>query len=174
MNFLPTAIRIVDVHTAGAVTRLVVSGGPTLSNATMTARLAEFQGQHDHWRRALTGAPRSAPGSIAALLTDPERPASLAGVLLFDADGVLAPSAEAWRTALVGVTAALAHLGRLRPGPVQLDTATGAVNAVFQLDGSVQLDGADGAATALRAHVMFDGTMVVEADDPLGWGQPLA
>ena len=89
MNFLPVVIRVIDSHTGGMPTRLVVAGGPDLPGSTMHDRLADFQTRHDAWRRALTGAPRSAPGTIGAVLTEPERPASLAGLLLFDANGPL-------------------------------------------------------------------------------------
>lgn len=165
MSFLPPVIRVIDSHTGGAPTRLVVAGGPTLSGSTMPDRLADFQARHEAWRRALTGAPRCAPGTIGALLTEPERPASLAGLLLFDANGPL----ERHVDATIGVIASLAHLGRLRPGPVQLDLPAGPVAATFLLDGGVRLEGAPEPA---RAHILLDGTMVVEADDPWGWGSP--
>jgi 4-hydroxyproline epimerase len=167
MNFLPVVIRVIDSHTGGMPTRLVVAGGPDLPGSTMHDRLADFQTRHDAWRRALTGAPRSAPGTIGAVLTEPERPASLAGLLLFDANGPL----ERHPGATVGVIASLAHLGRLRPGPVQLDLPAGPVEATFLLDGGVRLAGEPETA---RAHILFDGTMVVEADDPYGWGLPPA
>ncbi|OWQ90472.1 hypothetical protein CDN99_14085 [Roseateles aquatilis] len=163
MNFLPAVTRIIDAHVDGAPTRLIVSGGPELRGSTMESRLADFQARHDHWRRALTGAPRSAPGTLGALLTDPERPGSLAGVLFFDADGIVSRSPSG----TVAVVASLAHLGKLRPGPLQLDTPTGAIGAQFELDGTVRLDDE---ATTGRAHIMFDGTMVTEADDPYCWG----
>ena len=63
----------------------------------------------------------------------------------------------------------LSYLGKLRPGPLRLDTPTGSIGAAFALDGSVSLDGEPETA---RAHVLLDGTMVVEADDPYGWGMP--
>lgn len=165
MNFLPAVIRVIDSHTGGAPTRLVVAGGPTLSGSTMEGRLAAFVAEHAAWRRALTGAPRCAPGTVGAVLTDPEHPGSLAGVLLFDANGPL----DRHLGATVGVIASLAHLGKLRPGPVRLDTPAGRVAAEFMLDGGVAVEGEP---APIRAHVMLDGTMVVEADDPFGWGMP--
>lgn len=169
MNFLPVVIRVIDSHTAGATTRLVVSGGPPLAGATMESRQADFAANHAPWRGALTGAPRCAPGTVGAILTEPEHPGSLAGVLLFDAEGPLAPQRRFGAT--VGVIASLAHLGKLRPGPLRLDTPTGSIGAAFALDGSVSIDGEPETA---RAHVLLDGTMVVEADDPYGWGMPPA
>lgn len=166
MNFLSDPIRLIDAHVEGLLTRIVVSGGPALVGATMPDRLADFRARHDAWRLALSGPPRSAPGTRVALLTEPERPGSLAGVLFLDADG----PAPAGPGVVIAVIAALAHLGRLRPGPVQLDTPTGAVTASFALDGSVRVDLADGDSREGRAHLLLDGTMLAEPDDPRAWG----
>ncbi len=170
MNLLPVTTRVVDAHADGALTRIIVSGGPALAGATMTDRLADFNARHDAWRRALTGAPRSAPGTRAAVVTEAERPASLAGVLLFDDAGPAAIGQDSL-SAVIAVIAALAHLGRVRPGRVQLDTPHGVVDAEFAIDGTVRVAGEDRTG---RGHILFDGSMITEPDDPLGWGAPEA
>ncbi|WP_343607048.1 proline racemase family protein [Roseateles sp.] len=170
MNVLPTPARLVDAHVGGVLTRIVVSGGPALAGTSMTERLATFNAGHDAWRGALTGAPRSAPGTQAALLTEPERPGSLVGVLFLAATGPVAPTPDG----LVAVLAALAHVGRLRPGPVRLDTPEGTIAASFALDGSVRFDDPALQAPEGRGHILFDGTLVAEPDDPLAWGAPAA
>ena len=170
MNVLPTPTRLIDAHVGGVLTRVVVSGGPALAGATMTDRLAAFAAGHDAWRLALTGAPRSAPGTQAALLTDPERPGSLAGVLFLASTGPVAATPDS----LIAVLAALAHVGRLRPGPVRLDSPEGTIAASFALDGTVRFDDPALEQREGRGHILLDGTWVAEPDDPLAWGAPVS
>ncbi|MBB3194536.1 proline racemase family protein [Roseateles terrae] len=169
---LDTTTRVVDAHTGGAPTRVVVSGGPALYGVTMVQRQEELQTHHDAWRRALVTAPRGHEGLVGALLTEPERPGSQAGVLFFDHGGYLGLSAAA----MIGVVVSLAHLGKVRPGPLWLDTAAGTVHADFSLDGTVRLE-QDGQVLSLHeghAYVMMESTVVIQQDDPLGWGAPTA
>ncbi len=169
---LDTTTRVVDAHTGGAPTRVVVSGGPALYGVTMVQRLEELQAHHDAWRRALVTAPRGHEGLVGALLTEPERPGSQAGVIFFDHQGYLGMCDHG----TIGVVASLAHLGKVRPGPLWLDTPAGTVHADFSLDGTVRLE-QDGQVLSLtdgHAYVMMEGTVVIQQDDPLGWGAPTA
>lgn len=133
---LDTTTRVVDSHTGGAPTRVVVSGGPALYGVTMAQRLQELREHHDAWRRALVTSPRGHDGQVGALLTEPERPGSQAGVIFFDHHGYLGMCGHG----TIGVVASLAHLGKVRPGPLWLDTPVGTVHATFSLDGSVSLE----------------------------------
>ncbi|UXH78969.1 proline racemase family protein [Roseateles amylovorans] len=128
--------RIIDTHTGGEPTRLVVSGGPVLRGITMAERLQELRDFHDHWRRALVTEPRGSAVMVGALLTEAERPGSDAGVIFFNSAGYLGMCGHG----SIGVVASLAHLGRIRPGPLRLDTPVGTIQAEFMLDGTVRID----------------------------------
>ena len=45
--------RIIDSHTGGEPTRVIVSGGPDLGSGDMAQRRDRFRDTHDGWRRAL-------------------------------------------------------------------------------------------------------------------------
>ena len=47
-------IDIIDSHTGGEPTRLVIAGGPDLGGGTLAQRLDTFRTRHDDWRRAIT------------------------------------------------------------------------------------------------------------------------
>jgi 4-hydroxyproline epimerase len=173
---LDTTTRVVDAHTGGVPTRVVVSGGPALYGVTMAQRLQELQDHHDAWRRALVTAPRGHEGLLGALLTEPERPGSQAGVLFFNHGGYVALDGAGMVSGMISVVASLAHLGKVRPGPLWLDTPAGTVHVEFSLDGTVRLeqDGQVLSAPDARAYVMMEATVVIQQDDPLGWGAPAA
>lgn len=158
--------RILDLHIDGVPTRLLVSGGPEPVGLTMAEKQADLRLRHDAWRRALVTGPRGRPGLLGAWLTEAERPGSRAGVLFFDADG----DREADGPGLVAAVTALAHLARVRPGPVRLDTTAGVRVMEFLLEGSVHVD-VEPPLTA-TAHVLLDGQLILPADDPLTWGRP--
>ncbi|SEL50532.1 4-hydroxyproline epimerase [Roseateles sp. YR242] len=150
---LDTTTRVVDSHTGGQPTRLVVGGGPALYGATMAQRLEEMQHHHDAWRLALVSEPRGHHAMVGALLTEPERPGSQAGVIFFDQQGFLGMCGHG----AIGVVASLAHLGKLRPGPLWLDTPVGTVHAEFMLDGSVSLQNVPSYRHLAQVAVTMDG-----------------
>lgn len=160
---LDTTTRVVDSHTGGAPTRVVVSGGPALYGVTMAQRLQELQAHHDAWRRALVTHPRGHDGLVGALLTEPERPGSQAGVIFFDHRGYLGMCGHG----TIGVVASLAHLGKVRPGPLWLDTPVGTVHAEFSLDGSVSLENVPSFRHQQAVAVEVDGRTV---HGDVAWG----
>ena len=51
-------VRIIDSHTCGEPTRLVLEGGPDLGSGPLNERLARFREQFDHYRSAIVNEPR--------------------------------------------------------------------------------------------------------------------
>ena len=128
-----TPTRIVDSHTGGEPTRLVVSGGPALGAGTMVERLEIFRPDHDAWRRALVNEPRGSDVLVGALLCTPADAANACGVIFFNSVGYLGMCGHG----TIGLVATLAHLGRLRPGVHGIETPVGTVAATLHADGSV-------------------------------------
>src|SRR6218665_313858 len=83
-------IRVLDSHTGGEPTRLVLDGFPDLGCASMAERRALLAGQHDAWRAATVLEPRGNDVIVGALLCPPVDPASAAGVIFFNNTGYLA------------------------------------------------------------------------------------
>src|SRR2546423_13987487 len=76
-------VRVVDSHTGGEPTRIVVSGGPSLVAGTVAGRLEEFRLQHDYLRHALVNEPRGSEVVVGALLCEPSNSGSVAGGFFF-------------------------------------------------------------------------------------------
>src|ERR1700730_6672639 len=82
-------VRVIDSHTGGEPTRLVVSGGPDLGAGPLADRLESFRSQHDGFRSAVVNEPRGSDVMVGALLCDPLDPVCAAGVIFFNNVGYL-------------------------------------------------------------------------------------
>jgi 4-hydroxyproline epimerase len=127
---LPDRLEVVDSHTEGEPTRVVVGGWGELAGATMTERRDELRRHHDALRRAVVCEPRGHEAVVGALLTPPVEPGSTAGVIFFDNAGYLGMCGHG----TIGVVRTLDFLGRLggseaRARTVRLDTPVGTVTA---------------------------------------------
>ena len=130
---LPRPTRIIDSHTAGEPTRLVLSGGPDLGGGSMQERRQRFSSDHDHWRRALVNEPRGNDVLVGALWCEPQDPSHAGGVIFFNNVGFIGMCGHG----TIGLVATLAHLGRLQPGPHAIETPVGLVWATLHADRSV-------------------------------------
>ncbi len=128
-------VRVIDSHTAGEPTRVVLDGGPDLGSGSMAERLERFRNEHDAFRSAVVNEPRGSDVLVGALLQPAVDPAAAAGVLFFNNVGMLGMCGHG----TIGVVATLAHLGRLEPGPHRIETPVGAVEAELHDDGRVSV-----------------------------------
>jgi proline racemase len=133
---IPPSIQVVDSHTEGEPTRVVVDGWPQPAGVTMAARRDDLRARFDHLRRAVVREPRGHEAVVGALLTPPIDPASAAGVVFFNNGTYLGMCGHG----LIGVVRTLEFLGRLRPGWHQFDTPAGTVRAELADDGSVTIE----------------------------------
>ncbi len=129
-------ISIVDSHTGGEPTRVVLSGFPTLRATDMAGRLAELRNEHDRYRSATVGEPRSAEEVVGALLTAPVEADSVAGVIFFNNAGYLGMCGHG----SIGLIATLAYLGRILAGVHRVDTPVGTIVCELHADGSVSIE----------------------------------
>ncbi len=116
-------ILVVDSHTEGEPTRLVLEGGPDLGQGTLAERRARFRDRYDHYRSAIVNEPRGSDVMVGALLCAPRDPTCAAGVIFFNNVGYLGMCGHG----TIGVAATLAHLGRLQPGVHRIETPVGVV-----------------------------------------------
>ena len=129
-------IRVVDSHTGGEPTRVVVEGGPDLGNGSMAERLAVFQEKFDHLRTALIQEPRGSDVMVGALLCTPQDPANAAGVLFFNNVGYLGMCGHG----TIGLAATLARSGAIAPGIHRLETPVGVVSFVLHNNHRVSVE----------------------------------
>lgn len=122
-------MRVIDSHTEGEPTRVIVHGGPDLGGGTVAERLQRFRADHDHVRRAVILEPRGSDAIVGALLCEPSRDDCAAGVIYFNNTGFLGMCGHG----TIGVAVTLAWLGRIGDGVSKLETPVGVVS--FELDG---------------------------------------
>jgi 4-hydroxyproline epimerase len=160
----PSTTRILDSHTAGEPTRLVVSGGPELGAGSMQERLQRFRSSHDPWRRALVNEPRGNDVLVGALLCTPHDPANSCGVIFFNNVGFLGMCGHG----TIGLVASLAHLGRIGPGTHRIETPVGIVQATLLADGSVTVANVLAYRHAHHVAVQVPGVGLLHGD--VAWG----
>ncbi len=124
-------VAVVDSHTGGEPTRVVLSGGPDLGAGSMADRLTRFRQHFDHFRSAIVNEPRGSDAIVGALLCDPPDPSCQAGVIFFNNVGYLGMCGHG----TIGLVATLAHLGRIQPGPLRIATPVGIVSAEWHGNG---------------------------------------
>ena len=128
-------IQIIDSHTGGEPTRLVIGGFPDLGTGTMAERRAVLAAQHDAWRATTVQEPRGNDVIVGALLCEPVDPANAAGVVFFNNTGYLGMCGHG----TIGLVASLAYLGRIQPGVHGIETPVGTVSTTLHEDGSVSV-----------------------------------
>jgi len=128
-------ISVIDSHTGGEPTRLVIAGFPDLGNGSMAERRHRLATQHDQWRAACVLEPRGSDVLVGALLCEPVDPSACAGVIFFNNTGYLGMCGHG----TIGLVASLAHLGRIGPGTHSIETPVGTVQATLHEDHSVSV-----------------------------------
>jgi 4-hydroxyproline epimerase len=126
-------ISIIDSHTGGEPTRLIVAGGPDLGNGSLAERRERFARMFDHIRSATVCEPRGSDVVVGALLCEPQDPSCAAGVIFFNNVGYLGMCGHG----TIGLVASLAHLGRMQTGRHKVETPVGVVETELHTDGSV-------------------------------------
>ena len=117
-------VSVIDSHTGGEPTRVVVAGGPDLGRGNMAERLQVFREQYDWFRSAVVNEPRGSDMLVGALLCEPVDPTRCAGVIFFNNVGMLGMCGHG----TIGLGVTLAWLGRLGPGVHRLETPVGDVS----------------------------------------------
>src|ERR1051326_6074713 len=126
-------ISIIDSHTAGEPTRVVIAGGPDLGAGPLSMRREKFQREFDRFRSAIVNEPRGSDVVVGALLVEPEDKSCVCGVIFFNNVGYLGMCGHG----TIGLMATLAQMGKIRTGEHRIETCVGVVTARLNEDGSV-------------------------------------
>jgi 4-hydroxyproline epimerase len=151
-------IHVIDSHTAGEPTRVVISGGPDLGSGPISERLKRFREQHDRFRSAIVNEPRGSDVLVGALLLEP------AGVIFFNNVGCLNMCGHG----TIGVVVTLAYLKRIQPGEHRIDTPVGPVGATLHEDGQVSITNVPSYRKAKAVTIKVEGIGKVTGD--IAWG----
>lgn len=161
---LPTNCKIIDSHTGGEPTRVVVSGGPDLGNGDIAERLALLRSQYDSFRNGVVSEPRGSDVIVGALLLEPSKPESAAAAIFFNDVGYLGMCGHG----TIGLMTTLAHIGRLKPGVHVIETPVGDVSACLHSDGTVTV--ANVPSYRYRAQVPVDVPGLGRFHGDIAWG----
>lgn len=157
-------ISILDSHTEGEPTRLVLAGGPDLGVGPLGERLERFQRLHDDFRSAVVKEPRGSDVMVGALLCEPTDPTCSAGVIFFNNVGYLGMCGHG----TIGLIVSLAHLGRISVGVHRIETPVGTVSATLHSSGEVTVENVSAYRLAQGVSVNVPGYGTVTGD--IAWG----
>ncbi len=128
-------LNIVDSHTGGEPTRVVVAGGPDLGSGPLAVRRERFRREFDRYRSAVVNEPRGSEVIVGALLVEPEDQTCAAGVIFFNNVGYIGMCGHG----TIGLMVTLAYLGRILPGEHRIETPVGVVTATLHPDDEVSV-----------------------------------
>jgi 4-hydroxyproline epimerase len=157
-------IHVIDSHTAGEPTRVVVAGGPALGSGSLRERLDVFRRDFDYIRSAVVNEPRGSDAVVGALLCEPVDPACSAGVIFFNNVGFLNMCGHG----TIGLAVTLAHRGLIEPGLHRIETPVGVVEADLHQNGEVTVRNVPSYRTAARVEIDVAGFGTVKGD--VAWG----
>ena len=157
-------VRVVDAHTAGEPTRVVLAGGPDLGDGDLALRLRRLRERDDAFRAAVVNEPRGSDVLVGALLCAPVDPTCAAGVIFFNNVGYLGMCGHG----TIGLVATLAHLGRIAPGRHRIETPVGEVRAELHPDGRVTVENVPSRRHAAGVAVEVPGHGRLTGD--VAWG----
>ncbi|MBF7682621.1 4-hydroxyproline epimerase [Acinetobacter sp. B5B] len=128
-------INIIDSHTGGEPTRLVLNGFPFLGHGNMASRKAILAEKYDHFRTSVMLEPRGNDVLVGALLCEPVNPHASAGVIFFNNCGYLNMCGHG----TIGLIASLAYLNKISVGTHIIETVVGDIQATLHADMSISI-----------------------------------
>lgn len=159
-----SAIQVIDSHTAGEPTRVVIGGGPALGGGPLSERVQRLAHEHDGFRSTVVNEPRGSDTMVGALLCSPYTPGCTAGVIFFNNVGYLGMCGHA----TIGLVVTLAYLGRIGYGQHRIETPVGVVRATLREDSNVTVENVPSYRYRKAVPIVVPGFGPVTGD--IAWG----
>jgi 4-hydroxyproline epimerase len=157
-------IRVIDSHTEGEPTRVIVEGGPDLGTGTVDERLLVFRQRFDGLRSMVVNEPRGFDALVGAVLLEPTSQHAVAQVIFFNNVGYLGMCVHG----TIGVVQTLLHLGRIESGRHLIETPVGDVTAEIRSDGMIAVENVESYRYVSDATVDTESHGQVTGD--IAWG----
>ena len=154
-----SGLRVIDSHTGGEPTRVIIDGGPQLQGS-MAERVEQLRSRHDDFRSAVVNEPRGSDVLVGALLQKPTQPDCAAAVIFFNNVGYLGMCGHG----TIGLVATLAWLGRMQPGAHRIETPVGTVDVSLAADGAVTVRNVPSWVYQPAVQVLVDGLGEITGD----------
>jgi len=159
-----TRVHIIDSHTGGEPTRVVIDGAPDLGTGPIAERLERFKTGHDHFRSAVVNEPRGSDVIVGALLLPPLDPESCAAVIFFNNVGYLGMCGHG----AIGLVKVLEYLGKIQPGPQRIETPVGTITALLAPTGEVTINNVPSYRYRKQVPLEVEGLGLIHGD--IAWG----
>jgi len=157
-------MRVIDSHTEGEPTRMIVSGGPDLGTGSMAERRALFRERFDPVRSFAVDEPRGHEAMVGALLCEPVDRAHAAGLIFFNNVGFLGMCGHA----TIGAAVTLHHMGRIGLGRHCFETPVGVVSVNLLSRHAVEIENVASDRYLSTVSVTVPGLGQVTGD--VAWG----
>ncbi len=157
-------VRVIDSHTEGEPTRVIIEGAPDLGPGSAAQRLQILRDRLDRMRSAVVTEPRGYDAVVGAVLLEPKSKAASAQVIFFNNVGYLGMCVHG----TIGVVETLRHLGRIGLGSHLLETPVGDVAAEIRADGSIAVRNVESFRHAKAVVVETESHGRVSGD--IAWG----
>jgi len=157
-------MHVIDSHTGGEPTRVILSGGPHLGSGPLSERAARLARESRAFYRSVMLEPRGQPAMVGALLVEPVDPDCITGVIFFDAEAVLGMCGHG----TIGLTVTLAHMGRIRAGTHKIETPVGIVEVCLSDANTVTITNIESRRVHRARQVDVDGFGPVTGDVAYG------
>ena len=159
-----SSAQVIDSHTAGDPTRVVIDGGPDLGSGPLTERLACFRDRYDFFRSGVVNEPRGSDVVVGAMLLEPVDPSCKAAVIYFNNVDYLGMCGHG----TIGLVRTLQHLGRIGPGEHRIETPSGVVTTTLHASGQVTVENVPSYRLHKGISLNVPGQGVITGD--VAWG----
>ncbi|MDA5093147.1 proline racemase family protein [Aliiroseovarius sp. KMU-50] len=157
-------MRVIDSHTGGEPTRVVVDGGPDLGSGSLAERAARLWEDHPDFCPSVICEPRGHDAMVGALLVEPDDPSSTAGVIYFNTVANLGMCGHA----TIGLAVTLYHMGRIGLGLHRFETPVGVVEAELLTPNRVRVVNVESYRFLANVSVEVEGLGTVTGDVAYG------
>lgn len=164
MSAADISLKVIDSHTGGEPTRIVVDGIPDLGGGTMAEQSKVFREQYDWLRSSVANEPRGHDAMVGGLLLPPHDPAHLCGVIFFNNTSTLHMCIHG----TIGLGVTLAHLGKISAGSHVVETPVGLITLTLHQNGSVSVDNVP--SYRFRSQVAVEVTGYGHVTGDIAWG----
>ncbi|MEM8703597.1 MAG: proline racemase family protein [Pseudomonadota bacterium] len=157
-------MRVIDSHTEGEPTRIVIEGGPDLGSGSLAERAARLEAEHLDFCASVVLEPRGHDAIIGAVLLPPSRDDCAASVIFFNNLQNLGMCGHA----SIGLGATLAYLDRIGPGRHKIETPVGVVEILLHDAHTVSVTNVESYRHLKDVTVDVDGYGAITGD--VAWG----
>ncbi len=157
-------IHVIDSHTAGEPTRVVLDGFPDLGTGSIAEKLEIFKTNYDHLRSAIVNEPRGHSAIVGALLCEPTDKTCAAGVIFFNNVGFLKMCGHG----TIGLVKTLEFVKRIGVGKQRIETPVGIVEAELDLQGFVTMTNVPSYRFAKAVEIVVENYGGIKGD--IAWG----